>query len=569
MELTKFHVEGFKPIKDDGFESIEELSVLIGKNDAGKSSFLEAIRIFLDEKGKPDPNHFHMNETEEIVFSGVFESIPDELSEDLTDSIDTSNGKLQIVRKYVHNEGRAPSRMTLLGEDEQEKLGSGTIVDDGKELNKVPSRKRIWSYIPEPIYIPAERNISEQTKFKSDTWIDRLLSPLLNDSDSLRTKRESLEEELQNEMGDLSDLIEGRLVDRMESISEVEVDPGAIDLGKAFTPSISVTDTASETPVPVGERGSGVGSMFVLSLVEAYRERHVNEGYFLLFEEPGVWLHPEAKREMRGSLKQIARSGGQVMLSTHSPIFIDRRGPGDLHLVQRNEGKTSIRMINEDYLSAVEEIGARNSDILQSDFVIYTEGPSDASILRTVAREYVDDWERKNITIQHLGGTPNIESTNTDDLRGINRNFCFLLDSDRKNESDSPSDTVQQIRDSCEGLRAFAHILDKREIENYFSSTGINNALSLDVDDDFVGDYEDIPEKIHSEIVRTRIDEDAPTVYERQCDTCGNIEESIFSDKYSKKQGSDVVRAMYEAGEEIIELQKFLDQVTSRISQSR
>jgi putative ATP-dependent endonuclease of OLD family len=565
MQLTEFHVEAFKPIEADGFESIKELSVLIGKNDAGKSSFLEAVRIFLEEKGKPEASHFHMREAEEIVFSGRFEGVPDELSEQLTDSVDTSDGTLNIVRKYSKNEERAPSRTTLLGEDEQETLGSGTIVDDGEELNKVPSRERIWSYLPEPIYIPAERNISEQTQFKSDTWIDRLLSPLLNDSESLSSKRESLEEELQDEMGDLSDLIEGRLVSRMDSISEVDVDPGAIDLGKAFTPSITVKDHSTETSVPVGERGSGVGSMFVLSLVEAYRERHVDEGYFLLFEEPGVWLHPEAKREMLGSLKQIAQSGGQIMLSTHSPIFIDRRGRGDLHLVQREDGKTSVRMIDEDFLSAVEELGARNSDILQSDFVIYTEGPSDASILRTVAREYIEDWERKNITIQHLGGTSNIQNCNPEDLEGINHNFCILLDSDRGHEDAAASDAVQNIRDDCRGLRAFVHILEKREIENYFSSTGINETCSLNVEPGFVGDYENIPQKIRSKIATEHVGEEEASLEERKCAECGHIEEPDSGKHYEKKQGVEIVEAMYEAGEEITELQEFLDRVTDRL----
>lgn len=567
MQLTEFHVEGFKPVEEAAFDSIEELSVLIGKNDAGKSSFLEAFEIFLSEKGKPERSHFHMHEAEEIVLSGLFEDIPDELSELLDDSIDTSNRTLRISRRYEYREGTTPSRDTYLREEENHQLSTGTVVDDGDRLNKSNSRERIWSFLPESIYIPADRDISEETKFKSDTWIDRLLNPLLSDSESLLEKRESLEEELQEEMGVLSDQIEGRLVSRMKSISEVEVDPGDVDLGKAFSPSITVKDHSSETYVPVGERGSGVGSMLVLSLVEAYRERHVNEGYFLLFEEPGVCLHPEAKREMLGSLKQIARSGGQIMLSTHSPIFIDRRGRGDLHLVQRNNGKTSIRKVDEDYLSAVEELGARNSDILQTDFVIYTEGPSDASILETVAREYIDDWERKNITIQHLGGTGNIRSCDPEDLVEINHNFCFLLDSDRQHEADTPSDAVQQIQADCEGLQAdvFVHILEKREIENYFSASGINQELGLSVNTDFVGDYDDIPEKLHSEIAVEHIGEDGGSVEERRCDECGNIVAPDAGRQYDKQMGALIVEAMYENGEEITELHRSLDRVIDRL----
>lgn len=565
MKLSEFHVEGSKPIEEAGFESMEELSVLIGRNDTGKSSFLEAVRIFLKEKGKPERSHFHMHEAEEIVFSGVFEGVPDELSEILTDAVDTSDGTLKIVRRYSYNEDTVPSRTTLLGNEEQETLSSGTIVEDGEELNKKPSRKRIWSYVPEPIYIPAERDISEETKFKSNTWIDRLLTPLLNESEAVSEKRELLAGELQDEIDSLSTHIEEHLTSRMDSIRAVNVNSGNIDLSKAFVPEITVEDRSSRADVPVGERGSGVGSMFVLSLVDAYRERHIDTDYFLLFEEPGIWLHPEAKREMLGSLKQIARSGGQVMLSTHSPIFIDRRGRGNLYLIQREEGKASLRRINENYLSAVEELGARNSDILQSDFVIYTEGPTDAAILEVVAQNYVENWERKNITIQHLGGTSNIKNCDPMDLKRINRNFCFLLDSDRQNAEDSPSNSVQEIQSSCEGIQAFVHILEYREIENYFSPTGINPTLGLDVSADFVGDYDDIPEKLNSEIAEAHIGEEDASVENRQCTECGHIHSPQSGRQYDKQQGAEIVETMYNEGEEISELHQFLDRVLDQL----
>lgn len=561
MRLTEFHVEGYKPIESDGFESIDDLAILIGKNDAGKSSFLEAIKIFLEEKGKPSSSHFHMNNTKEITFSGQFTDVPDRLSKKLTDSVDTSDGTLRIERCYKHRENKSPKRTTYIG-DEEEKLSKGTVVENGDELYKAESRERIWSYLPEPIYIPAERDISEQTKFKSDTWLDRLLSPLLTNNDALDTKREELEEELEEEIDRLAETVENELTEQTTSISKVNFDPGSINLGKAFTPSISVEDDSSETPVPIEERGSGVGSMFVLSFVEAYRERSTENKYFLLFEEPGVWLHPEAKRKMLGTIRKVAQSDDQVMLSTHSPIFIDRRGEGNLYSVQREEGKTSVDLIQEDYLSIVEDLGLRNSDLLQSDFVIYTEGPSDANILKVVAREYLDNWDKMNISIQHLGGTGNIDKSDWDDLREINQNFAILLDSDKKESGQSPSDKASKIKEACENVGGFAWILDKREIENYFSSVGINKALSLNVDDGFVGDYEDMEEKIAD----ARADEYEGLSSEsrkEQCKECGSVRSETIS--YPKNKGPDIVEEMYDAGEEIQELQEFLDKVKKNV----
>lgn len=564
MKLSELHIENFKSIEETRIESIDELSVFVGKNDAGKSAVLEAVRMFLLEKGKPEINQFHMGNEDDIVVSGIFTDITSDLTDNLCDSVNASDGELKITRRWEYPDPRRSMADTFLGQVE-EQLSSSTLVNEYESLGKKDTREFLWSHLPKPIYVPAERDISEEAKFKSNTLIERLLTPLIEEDDSIRDTRLQLENELNDGVGDIENSIEGRLVEHVDSVSNLELDTGEIELGKAFSPSIRVTDEFSDMSVPIGQRGSGVGSMLVLSLVETLRERQVGEGYLMLFEEPGNWLHPEAKRRMLTALKQISRRGGQVMLSTHSPVFIDRRGHGDVFLVKRKEGKTSVRKIEENHLSIVEELGARNSDILQSDFVLYVEGSTDVQMLDVIADNYLPKEVRARVTIQHLGGTGNIRQCDLGDLAEINQTFGFLLDSDRDGPDDTEKEYIADLRTEVEevGADVLLNVLEYREIENYFTSEAINDALNLDVDPDFVTGYDDIPDKLSAELKRHHADEEVATQEKRTCDHCGHIRER--GKAYQKVKGRSIVESMYDYGQNIEEIENFLDKIIQTI----
>lgn len=47
MKLKEIHIKRFRGIKDQIIKDIDNALVLIGKNNAGKSAYLTAIRTFL------------------------------------------------------------------------------------------------------------------------------------------------------------------------------------------------------------------------------------------------------------------------------------------------------------------------------------------------------------------------------------------------------------------------------------------------------------------------------------------------------------------------------------------
>ncbi|ELK49722.1 ATP-dependent endonuclease of the OLD family- like protein [Haloferax sp. BAB-2207] len=546
MKLSKFEARNFKPIQASGDLSLDDLNIFIGKNDAGKSSYLEAAHLFLD-CDKPSLDQFHKNTENDIEFIGKFKQIPCKLRDALSENHDPDRETFVIKRVFEKNGSSTPSADTYIN---GEKVVKGTITIDDNELYMAKSRDYVWeNFVPEPVPIFAERDVSEQTKLKGGTFLNKLLIPVLKDSGVAESPevREQVQE-LQTTLDEMAEGIDRQLTDHMEShmddVEDISLIPGKVDLGKAITPRIKLKDQHLANSIDIAERGSGVGSLLLLSMMQTYVDMQVGDGYCLLFEEPGNFLHPGAERKMLDALRTIAAEGGQVLVTTHSQVFVDNRDSASLYVTKRTDGRTNFRRVNEDAFVAVDEIGARNSDLLQSDFVIYTEGPSDAKILRTIAKHTIDNWGEYNISIQYLGGS-NIAHCDPTELRKINRNFAIILDSEKKSEGAEVDASAKELQEETEALGKECKILEKRAIENYLSEPGINEAFNLTVSDGFVTPYDNMKKKIEQRIATERID-DPDTQRARGA--------------YSKvKHGKQIIEWMCENDESITELEEFIN----------
>ena len=80
MKLKQLKLQNFRGYKDETVIDFDDLVVLVGKNDAGKSSLFDALKIFFDEKSAPDKDDVcvHSEDTE-IRITCVFSDIPTEV----------------------------------------------------------------------------------------------------------------------------------------------------------------------------------------------------------------------------------------------------------------------------------------------------------------------------------------------------------------------------------------------------------------------------------------------------------------------------------------------------------
>ena len=105
----------------------------------------------------------------------------------------------------------------------------------------------------------------------------------------------------------------------------------------------------------------------------------------LFIEEPESHLHPDAQRRL---LQQVLRHRGQrqIFITTHSPVFIDAfDGRGHVYRIYRDadgQGHVESCLRPGPRRRALDDLGARASQLLQSNCVIWVEGPTESVLMR-------------------------------------------------------------------------------------------------------------------------------------------------------------------------------------------
>jgi putative ATP-dependent endonuclease of OLD family len=473
MKLSKMIVRNFKAINHEEVE-LGDYNIIIGKNDVGKSSLLEAIDMLLNFD-TPDKSDFHMfDEGNTITLHGEFQEAPDTLTENLSEDYQ-DGGDLSITVRYEFSGGRQPDRIEINSEE----LDQGAIIEGDEELSMSDSRTYIKEQLGDTVPVFADRNSDEETELKRGSWLSKLMNPVFN-SDDIEDLKEDIRSEIRTESHDIEEKLDS-FSEQHPSIYDAKIDVGDIDLSKSVTPAVKVKDTYIEDEwMSLSGRGTGVGNQFILSMMKAYAESQIGDGYCVLFEEPENSLHPSAVREMGGALREIAQQGNQVLLTTHSQSLINTHENGAMIVATNDDGVARFDNVESEGFEALEEIGAKNSDILQSDFVLYTEGGSDAEVVQVICKNEFDDWNSRNVTIQPAGGS-NMERQ-LENMQEINRNSAILIDSDRGEEGGGVGEQTRILRETAERIGIEYWILNRRELENYFHPQAIESVLDTSED---------------------------------------------------------------------------------------
>ncbi|NRD89817.1 hypothetical protein C8024_10665, partial [Sphingopyxis sp. BSNA05] len=134
--------------------------------------------------------------------------------------------------------------------------------------------------------------------------------------------------------------------------------------------------------IPLEALGSGIHEVFMLAA-----EIVLNKNSVILLEEPETHLHPALQKKLMMFLSR--QNNSQFFITTHSNAIIDAEKASVFYVDQiDNRATVTPLLTNQEKYNVCRNLGYKASDLLQSNCVIWVEGPSD--------RIYLNDWIAKN-----------------------------------------------------------------------------------------------------------------------------------------------------------------------------
>lgn len=373
MNLKSVTVRNFRGLRDVTVP-LDKTTVLIGENNSGKSSFLDAIRMCLARGGKRispfDEYDYYTNEntsnpkdTEGIHVEFLFqEEKPNEWPESLIRNL----GDLAQPISWDTNPEEAVYIVWVSVTSKFEEARNDFYLNieflnpEGEPLPPRNQTNTSWSnFVQEtPVfYLSALRDIKESFGSRSQFW-GGFLKNINLPEDKIVDVQESLQNLNENIFANDEKMEELRST--LESIQEV-IALGAGDTVSIQALPVRIWDLLSKSQIvlkgrggnvsfPLQRHGQGTQSLAVLFLFQAYIDVLLRGAYsrtasaILALEEPEAHLHPQAVRALAD---QIQRIDCQKLITTHSPYFFQNLDLLNIRVFKKNGDETRVHYLKE------------------------------------------------------------------------------------------------------------------------------------------------------------------------------------------------------------------------------
>jgi len=284
--------------------------------------------------------------------------------------------------------------------------------------------------------------------------------------------------------------------------------------------------------------------------------------FIFAFEELENNLHPSLLRRLLTYIEQYAvRENAKIFLTTHSSVALDLFGVSEnaqiIHVTHDGESAhTQTVSAHFDKLGVLSELGAKPSDLLQANGIIWVEGPSD--------RVYLNRWielfsggqyrEGRDYQCAFFGGAllartqfapPEEAEADLVNLLQVNPNVVVVCDSDRTAEAGPGSelkDRVKRVTAEVQKIpNAHIWVTGANEIENYLPSEALQKVFNV----------ADIPSPSKHEDFFPRRAEASPQSYIERHLEHKTFDKVELASKACAFMTTDMLRQRFELAEEV------------------
>ncbi|GMO75889.1 AAA family ATPase [Bradyrhizobium ottawaense] len=410
MRIKRVQIANWRSIKYIDFHP-EDICILVGANNAGKTNVLSAINFILGERwpmpANLDDSDFYGRDRARNIHIRLC------LEHPLVSEIDFDTSKSQYALNATDNHGRLVRPFTNAHREEL----AFAYVDAGRNYERQFSTSR-WS-----IFGQALRHLHQTLKDSGEQLV-KLREALNTAHDLLQTDQYRAFEK------ELKDAFAAQLRTARYDVSFEFRTLEETNLYRSLYPTL----VERGVPRNPSEVGSGVRNVLVLALFQAFAKSFRGDAV-LGIEEPELYLHPHAQRSLMKQFETIAAAGNQLFISTHSAHFLDVDRSDRIVRVERCEDEeeevcTQVKTASsEDFLSARQNLhpqremtvdsvrafvrNVRTAEMTEAFFahvVIIVEGNSEREAIPVFARSQGLDFDENGISIVSAGGKSAIDT---------------------------------------------------------------------------------------------------------------------------------------------------------------
>lgn len=548
MKLIALHLQNFRGYKNIKLDLDENLNVIVGRNDVGKSTILEALAIFFDCNSiKLDKDDWNI-ECEDVngdirgtmSISCIFKIINDKIILDesnITTCKDefliNKNGFLEVKKEWK-NGGHQKPKIYLVANYPKDFINDPLLTKTQTNLKAQyenieteavyhPTDLRMNAELRKSIYSSIydlsdyasidkeEINLEVASNFKDlgDKIIKQLPFFYLFKSDRNNTDKD---DEIQNPLKVITDQILDEMSDVINDLQEkvkIEVEKvgnrtvemlkqiGGDSISNDIKPCVTIKplknsfifDLISENNIPLNKRGSGIRRLVLLSYFRAEAEKEYqaddnNKNIIYAIEEPETSQHPNFQSMIIESLIDLSKKG------THQ-IIITTHTPEFAKMVSPKElifiGKDNgMPIFIENQETKISKIKSSLGILPNIDYklVVHVEGPNDVNFLYNI-NQNID--ELKSIINLKEKNIPIIPLRGSSLLEYIEKDY--YEDSNVKEihiYDNDRDDFIEKVKEmnTLNDGRRFGLTTNLLEMENYIHKSLVETYFDIELDID-------------------------------------------------------------------------------------